>query len=190
MNVDNNGKKYLMPFVLTSLVVILDQITKAYIVANWPDVGAVIKDVFDNEFLLIFHVRNKAIAFSLGDTIPNQFRYVLFVIVPIAVLGFLVWYYFKSPEFTLPQRWAIAGIIGGGIGNIIDRIFREEGVVDFISVKFYGLFGMERWPTFNVADSSVVICCIILLITMLTHGDEDDEDDEEMRIGEELPEYE
>ena len=188
MNVDKNRKMYLIPFVLTGLVIILDQISKAHIVANWPDPGTVIKDVFDNEFLLIFHVRNKAIAFSLGDNIPDQFRYLLFVIVPIGVLVFLIWYYFKSTEFTRLQRWAIAGIIGGGIGNIIDRIFREEGVVDFISVKFYGIFGMERWPTFNVADSSVVVCCMILLITMLLGREEDDDD--EMHIGEELPEYE
>jgi signal peptidase II len=59
------------------------------------------------------------------------------------------------------------GIIGGGIGNIIDRIFRTDGVVDFVSVKFYGLLGMDRWPTFNVADSSVVVCFLILLVTML-----------------------
>jgi len=40
-------------------------------------------------------------------------------------------------------------------------------VVDFVSVKIYGLFGMDRWPTFNVADSSVVICCILLFISIL-----------------------
>jgi signal peptidase II len=78
-----------------------------------------------------------------------------------------LWYYFKSDEFTQLQRWAAAGIIGGGLGNIIDRIFRPDGVVDFVSVRLYGLFGFERWPTFNVADSSVVVCCIILLISIL-----------------------
>ena len=39
------------------------------------------------------------------------------------------------------------GIVGGGLGNLVDRFFRKEGVVDFIDVKFYGLFGLERWPT-------------------------------------------
>jgi signal peptidase II len=65
------------------------------------------------------------------------------------------------------QRWATAGILGGGIGNLIDRIFRSEGVVDFISIKFYGFLGFERWPTFNIADSSVVVCCLLLFITIL-----------------------
>jgi signal peptidase II len=164
---NRNKKKYLKPFVLTALIIVADQATKAFIAAKWPRQGTVIKDVFDNGFLLIYHVRNKAIAFSLGENVPDGFRQFLFVVAPIAVLAFLVWYYLKSVEFSRLQRWAIAGIIGGGTGNIIDRIFRKDGVVDFISVKFYGLFGMERWPTFNAADSSVVVCCLILLATMI-----------------------
>ena len=164
---DNSSKKQTVPFILTALVIILDQITKVFVVNNWPRPGTFIKDVFNNDFLLLYHVRNKAIAFSIGDDIPQPFRFALFVIVPIVVLIFLTWYYFTTTDFTRLQRWAITGIIGGGIGNIIDRIFRKDGVVDFISVKFYGLFGLSRWPTFNVADASVVICCIILITTMI-----------------------
>ena len=55
-----------------------------------------------------------------------------------------------------------------GFGNIFDRIFRPEGVVDFIDVKFYGLFGMERFPTFNVADSFVMVCAILLVISVIS----------------------
>jgi signal peptidase II len=160
-------KEWAVPFILSGLIIVLDQVTKAFVVANWPRPGTLIKDVFNNDFLLLYHVRNKAIAFSLGDNIPQPFRTILFIVVPVGVLAFLVWYYFHTTEFSMIQRWAIAGIIGGGLGNIIDRIFRPDGVVDFVSVKIYGLFGMERWPTFNVADSSVVVSCLILLITML-----------------------
>jgi len=88
-------------------------------------------------------------------------------VLPLLVLCLLVWYYLSSDDFTRLQRWAVAGILGGGIGNILDRIFRPDGVVDFISVKFYGIFGFERWPTFNVADSSVVVCCILLFVTII-----------------------
>ena len=164
---DNSTGKKVLPFLLTALIIILDQIVKAIIVTNWPRPGTFIKDVFNNDFLILYHVRNKAIAFSIGDNIPDSLRVILFIIVPVLVLIFLTWYYLRATDFTQLQRWAIAGIIGGGTGNIIDRIFRRDGVVDFISVKFYGLFGMQRWPTFNVADASVVICCIILLLSML-----------------------
>jgi len=155
-----------MPLSLTAFIILADQIVKAIIVKIKPDFG-LIKDVFNNDFLLIYHVRNKAIAFSLGNNFPDFIKPVTFVVIPILVLGFLMWYYFKSDEFTQIQRWAAAGIIGGGIGNIIDRIFRPDGVVDFVSVKIFGLFGMDRWPTFNIADSSVVVCCILLFVTIL-----------------------
>jgi signal peptidase II len=90
------------------------------------------------------------------------------------VLVFLLWYYFKSADFNGLQRWAVAGIIGGGVGNIIDRIFRPDGVVDFVSIKFFGIFGLERWPTFNIADASVVICCLVLLLSFVQSDNRED----------------
>jgi signal peptidase II len=155
-----------LPFILTGLIILVDQGIKSYIAVNWPRPGTLIKDLLGG-FLQIYHVRNKAIAFSLGHNIPDQIKPVLFIVLPVIVLGFLLWYYLKSEEFTGIQRWAVAGIIGGGAGNIIDRIFRPEGVVDFISIKFYGFLGLERWPTFNIADTSVVISCIILFLSIM-----------------------
>ncbi|MDR3193447.1 MAG: signal peptidase II [Treponema sp.] len=162
------GKDKTLPFLLTGLVILADQLVKGFIVKHWPREGTLIRDVFDNGFLYIYHVRNKAIAFSLGHNLPDSLRPILFIVVPLIVLGLLVWYYFRSGEFNALQRWAVAGILGGGLGNIIDRITRPDGVVDFISVKFYGFLGLERWPTFNIADSSVVICCILFLISIFT----------------------
>ncbi|MCL2196535.1 MAG: signal peptidase II [Treponema sp.] len=172
---ENLTREKLMPLTLTALILTVDQIIKAVIVKTQPFHPALIKDVFNNDFLCIYHVRNKAIAFSLGEGLPEFLKPVIFIAFPILVLGFLVWYYLKSNEFTKLQRWAAAGIIGGGLGNITDRIFRPDGVVDFISVKIFGLFGMERWPTFNIADSSVVVCCILLLITMFINPSKDKE---------------
>jgi signal peptidase II len=85
----------------------------------------------------------------------------------IAELVLVIVVYFRNDEFNSVQRWSICGIIGGGIGNIIDRFFRAEGVVDFIDVKFFGIFGLDRWPTFNVADAAVVVCGIILIVSFL-----------------------
>ena len=160
------SKDKLLPLSLTGGIIILDQITKAIIVKILPEHPGLIKDVFNNGFLWIYHVRNKAIAFSLGQDLPEFIKPITFIVFPILVLAFLLFYYFKSDEFSNIQKWAIAGIIGGGLGNIIDRMFRPDGVVDFISVRIYGLFGWDRWPTFNVADSSVVVCCILLFITI------------------------
>jgi signal peptidase II len=156
-----------LPLILTGSIILADQLTKA-LIAKWP-ANTLIADVFNNGFLQIYHVRNKAIAFSLGQNIADSVKPVMFIVLPILVLCVLLLYYLSSNDFTRLQRWATAGILGGGIGNIIDRIFRPDGVVDFISVKFYGLFGFERWPTFNVADSSVVVCCLLLFATIIVN---------------------
>jgi signal peptidase II len=159
-------KEKLLPFTLTAVIIAADQVVKAFIVRNWPAEGTLIKDLFGNGLVQFWHVRNKAIAFSLGRGLPENLRLPVFVILPVIVLAFVLWYYFTSGEFVPVQRWAVAGIVGGGMGNIIDRVFRPDGVVDYVSVRFYGIFGMERWPTFNIADASVVVCCFILLISM------------------------
>jgi signal peptidase II len=155
----------LMPFLLTCNIVLLDQMTKYLIVKHVP--YRTVGGAFFGDFLRIIHARNPGIAFSIGRDLPEALRGILFTILPIIVLTALVVYYFKTEEFTSLQRWSVAGILGGGAGNLIDRVFRPEGVVDFLDVKFFGLLGLDRWPTFNVADSSVVVCGILLALSML-----------------------
>ena len=155
------------PLILVFSIIIADQVTKVIVVQTIPLItegGPIIHVVGD--FLRLIHARNLGIAFSLGDTLPQELRSVLFVLLPALVLAVLMLYYWRSDELTTLQRWAVAGIVGGGFGNLIDRVFRAQGVVDFLDVKFYGLFGMARWPTFNIADASVVVCGILLVASM------------------------
>ena len=161
----NIEKKKLLPFILTAVVIILDQIKKALVVKHIPLMT--IGYQFFGDFLRIIHVANTGVAFSMGDSLPLILRRFVFGLVPAIVMVLVVVVYLRNSDFTLLQNWAICGIVGGGIGNVIDRFFRAEGVVDFIDVKFYGLFGLQRWPTFNVADSAVVVCGIILIITFI-----------------------
>lgn len=162
---EKNLKNKLLPFVLTFVVIILDQITKSLIVAKIPPYT--IGPCFLGDFLRIIHVRNTGVAFSMGSGWNNTIRAIMFLAVPIIVIGCVISVYFRNNEFSSLQRWCITGIIGGGIGNLVDRFFRPDGVVDFIDFKFYGLFGLDRWPTFNIADTAVVICGFLLLISFL-----------------------
>lgn len=158
-------KKLLMPFILTFAVIIADQITKCLVVKYiepWT-----IGTQFFGDILRIVRVANNGVAFSMGDSLSLIGRRLCFGLVPIIIMGLVIGVYFRNKEFTMLQRWAICGVVGGGIGNIIDRIFRVEGVIDFIDVKFYGIFGLQRWPTFNVADMAVVICGIMLIISFV-----------------------
>ncbi len=158
-------KKLLMPFILTFAVIIADQITKCLVVKYiepWT-IGA----QFFGDILRIVRVANNGVAFSMGDSLSLIGRRLCFGLIPVIIMGLVIGVYFRNKEFTMLQRWAICGVVGGGIGNIIDRIFRVEGVIDFIDVKFYGIFGLQRWPTFNVADMAVVICGIMLIISFV-----------------------
>ncbi|MBO4629421.1 MAG: signal peptidase II [Treponema sp.] len=162
---EKNIKSKLFPLILTVVVIVLDQITKV-LVCRYIPVNT-IGTQFLGDFLRIIHVRNPGVAFSFGARWPDAMRRLAFSVIPIIVLAIVFGVYFRNNDFTKLQRWAICGVIGGGFGNIIDRIFRPAGVVDFIDVKFYGLFGLERWPTFNVADSAVVVCGILLVVSFL-----------------------
>ena len=162
---DKNLKSKLLPLSLALFVIILDQITKTLVVKNIPiyTIGA----EFFGDFLRIIHVSNTGVAFSVGASWSDIFRFASFVIVPVIVIVLVFIVYFRNNEWTVLQQWAIMGIVGGGIGNLIDRAFRAEGVVDFVDVKFFGIFGLERWPTFNVADSAIIVFGILLAITFI-----------------------
>ncbi len=154
-----------LPFSLTLFVVLADQLSKYWIVSN-VKIGSIFISLL-NDFLWIVHVRNDAVGFSLGSNFPDTVKSILFIAFPLILIVLVVMYIIRSREVTALQRWVLAGIIGGGLGNLIDRMFRTDWVVDFVSVRVYGLFGFERWPTFNVADASIVVCAILLILSLL-----------------------
>lgn len=161
--------KKLKPFILSFVVIIIDQATKALVVRYIPE--NTIKFSLFNDFLRIVHVRNNAVAFSLGESFALPIKIVLFIVLPLILIAAISYYIVKDEkEFSTFEKYMLAGFVGGGIGNLIDRIFRSMSVVDFISTNNYGLFGMERFPTYNIADASVVISAILLLISMFYRG--------------------
>ena len=158
-------KKRFLPFLLTAAIIIADQLSKAWVVATIEQ--GTIRYSFLSDFLWICHVRNSAVGFSLGDNLPLLARQLLFILLPLVLMVFLVIFLLRSRELHQFQRWMLAGIVGGGVGNIIDRIFRTDWVVDFVSVRVFGFLGFERWPTFNIADASIVVTGILLMIHLI-----------------------
>lgn len=162
---DSDRKQLFYPFILTVVLIIADQITKLLIIRT-IELHTIGYSAFDG-LLRIVHTRNLGIAFSIGRGFSETLRSMLFILIPLAIMAGLVVYYFRTAELTRLQRWAIAGVLGGGLGNQVDRISRSSGVVDFIDIKFFGIFGLERWPVFNVADASIVVSGIILVISII-----------------------
>jgi signal peptidase II len=169
------GKRFnarsLAPFILSLAILVADQLTKLLVVLRIP-VGRLAWSAMGDVFWLV-HQKNTGAAFSLGDNLPEAWRVAILIIIPIALLAGLCFYMLRTDELNTMQRWAVCGVVGGGMGNLVDRIFRPDGVVDFLSFKFYGLFGLERWPTFNIADAAVVICSVLLVVSGLFVPDED-----------------
>lgn len=173
----------ILPFILTAVVIILDQLTKCWVVKNIGDASKLgyydVKFSWFDDFIRIVHIRNTGAAFSMGDAWPDVMRKIIFIIIPIVVIAIVIRIYWKSKDLSILQRWCICGIIGGGLGNIIDRIFRfKTGVVDFIDVKWFGIEQLEnvpilkflswqRWPTFNVGDAFVVVCGVTLIVSFI-----------------------
>lgn len=156
-----SDKEKLLPLILVLAVVALDQLSKLAILAAFPEQTFAGVPVL-GDFLAFIHVRNTGIAFSIGAFLGGALRVLLLIGLPLAIIAVLSAISWRGTGITRLQRWAMAGIVGGGLGNLIDRIFRPEGVVDFIRFKMYGLFGMQYFPPFNIADSAVVVCGFLL----------------------------
>jgi signal peptidase II len=160
-SVAENTKSKLFPFTLTAAILAADQASKALIAALIPLYPSSRGIEVLGDFFRIMHARNPGIAFSIGRDLPDSLRGALFSFLPLVMIVLVCVYYFRTKDLNRFQEWLLCGIVGGGLGNMIDRLFRPDGVIDFLDFKFYGLFGLERWPTFNVADSSVVVCGIL-----------------------------
>ena len=139
-------------------IVALDQFTKYLTVANIP----LYADVpFIPGLLQLTYVQNTGAAFSSFE--GQQW---LFALIFVVFTGLIVYEYKKnSMGFTLFERWCIAAIYGGGLGNMIDRV-RMGYVVDMIETTF-----ME-FPVFNVADCFITCGCIAMIAHLILFNKE------------------
>ena len=80
----------------------------------------------------------------------GRYSYILLAIIAAVVSGLIIYY---MPKLSKEERFPFALILGGAIGNLIDRVFRGS-VVDFIGFTF--------WPSFNIADTAISIAAVLL----------------------------
>ena len=170
-----------MKVIFTSvLIILLDQASKIFIKGcslpflgiDWKGYPLYTSYSIVGDFLKFTYIENAGMAF--GIDIGGKLFFSIFSIV--ASLGILL-YLYKARNENLAFRISLAMILGGAIGNLIDRVFYgvlyDEGaffygkVVDFIDADFFNLnlFGyhLSRWPVFNIADASVT-CGVVLML--------------------------
>jgi len=147
-------RNYGLPLLLIAAILTIDVVTKQTIVGSFS-FGE--RADFLGGFLRIALVYNEGGVFGILQGHKD-----LFLVVSILVLGLMVAYYLYEKNKTVLFSISMACIVSGAVGNIIDRLVPgRPGVVDFISV---GVDGVYRWPSFNVADSSIVVGAFLLIV--------------------------
>jgi signal peptidase II len=148
--------------IISTLTVLLDQATK-YLVIKEMTVGQSIPIV--NGFLNLTFVMNPGAAFGFLSSSAENFRVPFFLGVSAVAIGVVIFFYLKGAEGNTLLQIGLSLVLGGAIGNLIDRV-RFKEVVDFIDVYIHRL----HWPAFNVADSAITIGVSVLIIDMILAG--------------------
>ena len=141
-------------------IIALDQVTKA--VVERTMFRGQSTALIGESFFRLTYIHNDGAAFGLNIGSP-----LIHTLVSLAALLFLIWLFWTAPRQALLIRTALAMVLGGALGNIIDRIRLGE-VIDFFDV---GL-GTLRWPVFNVADSFVTVGVLLLAFGYSRHKDQ------------------
>jgi len=145
-------KEYWLLFSVASIIVVLDQISKAIVRANIPFGGRWMPLDWLAPYFRFVHWENTGAAFGIF-----QNGGAIFAILAVIVAAFIVIYYPQIPEDEPLMRVAMALQLGGALGNLIDRIVFGP-VTDFISVGNFAVF--------NIADSSITVGVGILILAL------------------------
>lgn len=144
---------FILYYLVAIVIIALDQLTK-HLVSTRMDIGESI-EIISDFFYLTSH-RNAGAAFGI---LQNQMTF--FYIVTTIVIIVIIYYLHKLGKDSVLTGISLSLILGGAIGNFIDRIVLGE-VVDFFD--FY--FGSYSYPIFNIADAALVVGVIMVLILM------------------------
>ncbi len=139
-------------YFISLVIIILDQLTK-YLTASNLDLGQTINLI--PNVLSLTHVQNTGAAWSIFEG-----QMVFFYLVTILVVAFLIYLLHKEGKKSALLATAIAFMIGGALGNFIDRLFHQY-VIDMIQVDFMS------FPIFNIADIALTTGVILMLVAVL-----------------------
>ena len=155
-----NTKKYLIVTIIALFVIILDQYTKHLIIRSFALHQSL--DVIQH-YVTIVHTRNKGIAFGIFAAQGSTTQTVLLIITSCLAIAFIFYLISSLKGKQLYATITLSLILGGAIGNLIDRI-RWGDVVDFIDLHWHHY----HWPAFNVADSAISLGLVLLIIGLIT----------------------
>jgi len=135
-------------------LVALDQVSK-FILARFVPLYSSVPVI--PGFFSLTHIRNKGAIFGMFNRSGVKNVTLLLMIASIVALGFVIFYFIKTPASHRWTKVALSLILAGAVGNQIDRFVRGS-VVDFLEVHVKGFY----WPTFNVADACISTGAVLL----------------------------
>lgn len=152
-------KKYQILSWVTPLVVVLDQLTKWEVVKNFSlgQTRSIVPGIFD-----LTYVRNTGAAFGILAHADARWRIPFFVLVPLVALVAIFQVFRRIGEKDLKLAYALALVMGGAVGNLIDRAWLNY-VVDFL--LFHWKYEWQ-FPAFNIADSAICVGVGILMLDL------------------------
>lgn len=153
--------KWILLLLLVALNVGCDQVSKN-IVRQRIEYGETISLV--KNYFILTKVENTGAFLSAGNELPTPIRFALLTLLPLAVLGYGLYYLTAKKDLPKMMQIGLSFLIGGGIGNVYDRILHGS-VTDFMHMDFV----IFRTGVFNVADLSIMTGIAILLIHSLKH---------------------
>jgi signal peptidase II len=116
------------------------------------------------------YVRNRGAAFGILSDADLPYQSILFSLISLIALGAIAVYAWKLPVTSRLPQLALAFIMGGAVGNLLDRM-RLGYVIDYVDVYW----GRHHWPAFNVADSAISVGVALLVIDILKNPQSDTE---------------
>lgn len=138
------------PWLIGCLTVIVDQVTKALVVASFtPGTSRPLLP----PILQLTYVQNTGAAFGLFKG-----QQMWFIVCSLIIIGWIAWEWLTRPVPRPMVLWGTALVFGGAVGNVIDRL-RLSYVIDFIDLRV--------WPVFNVGDSAITVGVTLLLLQSL-----------------------
>lgn len=140
------------------MVVVFDQLSKWLVVNNIP----LYKKIYLLPVLDLTNVRNSGVAFGMLRDMPPEFRYPFYIIVFIVALVTVGIFLRKLEDNERIIKYSLALILGGAIGNSIDR-FRLGYVTDFINFHWFSDPALN-WPPFNISDTAITIGAVLILV--------------------------
>jgi len=169
-------KSFYINFFIVTSIFILDRVTKIYVI-NFYD-NNLGDDLLNSKYLNIRLIWNEGIAFGLFSFDEKILYNILTFLIGLVI--FIIFFMLRTNEGL--KKYSLLIILGGAIGNLIDRgftlfnLFEYKGVIDFIDL---GITGIYRWPyIFNVADMSVTFGIIIFIISTYLHNNQEVNNDE------------